>query len=184
MRKQELRIKYKNIRKHISNKESKINKLYTKILNDSKYLESKTIALFVGFNDEVETEELIKIMIDDGKTICLPYVDGKHMTFHIINSLDELIKNKTGIKEPPSTNKLIEADMIDLMYVPGLCFDYMGYRIGYGGGYYDCYLKDRNIYTIGIGYHEQYLANEMIEKDIHDIQLKAFMSDEITKIYK
>ena len=55
MHKQDLRLKYKNIRKHITNKEHKLDKLYAKILNDTKYLESKKIALFVGFNDEIKT---------------------------------------------------------------------------------------------------------------------------------
>lgn len=184
MNKQALRLKCKEIRKHISNKESKLDKLYARILNDTKYLNSKCIALFVGFNDEIETEELIKIMLADNKCICLPFIGGKTMTFHKINSLDELIKNNMGIKEPPKTNELIEADEIDLMFVPGLCFDYQGYRIGYGGGYYDRYLKDNDIYTIGIGYHEQYLADELIEKDIYDIRLKAFISDEIYIIFE
>ena len=184
MHKQDLRLKYKNIRKYITNKEHKIDKLYARILNDTKYLESKKIALFVGFNDEIETEELIKIMLADNKCICLPYIDGKTMSFHKINSLDELIKNHMGIKEPPCTNELIEVDKIDLMYVPGLCFDCHGYRVGYGGGYYDRYLKDCDIYTIGIGFHEQYLANELIENDSYDIKLKAFISDEIYIIFE
>lgn len=184
MHKQDLRLKYKNIRKYITNKEHKLDKLYARILSDSKYLKSKKIALFVGFNDEIKTEELIKIMLDEGKSIYLPYIDGKTMTFHKINSLDELIKNKMGIKEPPCTNELIEVDKIDLMYVPGLCFDCCGYRVGYGGGYYDRYLKDCDIYTIGIGFHEQYLVNELIENDSYDIRLKAFISDEIYIIFE
>ena len=78
------------------------------------------------------------------------------MTFYKINSLDELVEGYYSIKTPPKIEKnIIKKDEIDLILVPGVGFDKNNYRIGFGGGYYDRYLKDFKGYTISLAFKEQ-----------------------------
>ncbi|QLQ21708.1 MAG: hypothetical protein HZT42_04590 [Paracoccaceae bacterium] len=70
----------------------------------------------------------------EGKTVCVPKVTEQGLTFHIIHSFDDLETGVMNILEPitPATTQVI-----DLCLVPGRVFDRTGYRIGWGGGYYD-----------------------------------------------
>ena len=66
-----------------------------------------------------------------------------------ITQLDNFKKNKYGILEPQKIEKINKID-IDLVIAPGLAFNTLGYRIGYGGGYYDNFLKNFEGMSIGM----------------------------------
>ena len=67
----------------------------------------------------------------------------------VINSLNNLERNKFGILEPRKY-KIIDKNDIDLVIVPAFGYNPLGYRIGYGGGYYDVFLKDFKGFSIGM----------------------------------
>ena len=96
--------------------------------------------------------------MNEGKTVCSPICEkeNRNMIFYKINSLDELVEGYYGIKTPPEKKEnIVEKDMIDLILVPGVGFDKDNYRIGFGGGYYDRYLKDYKGYTISLAFKDQ-----------------------------
>ena len=87
----------------------------------------------------------------------VPRVNGK--TGEIENlafSADtELVENAWGIEEP-GDSEFVDSHEIDLVLVPGLCFDRTGHRVGYGKGFYDRLLKKcrPDCLKIGVSYFE------------------------------
>lgn len=175
--KNKLRNEYILIRNKINNKNEKSKEIFNSIINTELFKEAKTIALYKSINSEVDTKELIKYSIDNGKIVVLPKVEDANLKFYKINSIDEkLFKSKFGIKEPKGEiEKFIDNRIIDLVIVPGICFDCRKNRLGFGKGYYDSFLKERDFKTIGICFDEQIV--EKVPIDNNDMQLKEIITD-------
>lgn len=76
------------------------------------------------------------------------------MDFYLVSDLDELENGKFGIREPRKDAPVV-TDLTDAMIVvPAFSFDKSGHRIGYGGGYYDRYLRAHKIRSVGVAYEE------------------------------
>ena len=115
------------------------------------YKKADTVMTYVSFGSEVKTDAALEKILSDGKTAAVPLCgSGAEMTARVIRSRDELNPGAYGVPEPPESAPLITKDRIDLIIVPGLGFDKSGYRIGYGKGYYDRYLKDYRGETVGL----------------------------------
>ena len=116
--------------------------LTQRLLELPAFQEAKTLATYLSFDHEVSTAGLIQAALQLGKRVCGPrtYPQGR-MEF-VEYDPDILEKTRFGLLEPNEKGKLVEQSEIDLIHVPGLVFQSKGYRIGYGGGYYDRYLAD------------------------------------------
>ena len=157
----------KIIRKEIQEKLKKISDndrksfeeiLYKKLFENENFKNANCIALTIPFGTEINTYPIIEKLLKNGKIVCSPICEkeSRKMTFYKINSLDELVEGYYGIKTPPKIEEnIIKKDEIDLIWVPGVGFDKNNYRIGFGGGYYDRYLKDFKGYTISLAFKEQ-----------------------------
>ena len=75
--------------------------------------------------------------MDSGKEVYFPRACGESLTFHKVESLEELKPGRFGVPEPDSGSVSIEPGKLDLVIVPGTAFDSTGNRVGYGKGYYD-----------------------------------------------
>ena len=106
------------------------------------FQEAKTLATYLSMGHEFSTASLIQAALQLGKRVCVPrtYPQGR-MEF-VEYDPDILEKTRFGLLEPNEKGKLVDKSEIDLIHVPGLVFQSKGYRIGYGGGYYDRYLAD------------------------------------------
>ena len=82
--------------------------------------------------------------LDEANTVMLYYGVGQEI------ATDELEPDAYGIPAPKDACPVLEREKIDLILVPGLCFDSKGNRLGQGGGYYDRYLEDFDGNTIGL----------------------------------
>lgn len=106
------------------------------------------IMCFVSFGSEVSTHDLIKSWLEEGKKVCVPVVakatgSEKHMVAIQIRDFNELCLGYYGILEPPlSKLNIVNPEEIDVVIVPGSAFDTKRNRIGYGGGFYDIFLKE------------------------------------------
>jgi 5-formyltetrahydrofolate cyclo-ligase len=94
------------------------------------------VALYAPIHNEVETDALLVAAFAGERQICYPRVDGESLVFIVITSPDDLVGGAFGILEPTG-DKIVAPGDIDLAVVPGVGFDRSGYRLGYGGGYYD-----------------------------------------------
>ncbi len=171
MNKNELRIKFKQLRKDILNKNYQNEIIYQKIINNEYINNCDTVLLYSSLIDEVDTFKMIKYFLKC-KKVALPRVCGNNMDFYYIKSINELKKGSFNILEPTSNDKVKLDNCVCI--VPGICFDKDGYRIGYGKGYYDKYLTNKNIYKIGICFKECLLNN--IPHDLYDVKVDLIVS--------
>ncbi|MGT2800135.1 5-formyltetrahydrofolate cyclo-ligase [Streptococcus marmotae] len=105
----------------------------------SVYQEADTIATFLSMPHEMDTSFLIRQAQLDGKKIVVPKTYSKGRMVFVPYDENDLVLSSFGVWEPRSEVSL-EPSEIDLIHVPGLAWNQAGYRIGYGGGFYDRYL--------------------------------------------
>lgn len=176
MNKSELRKNILDIRRNFSGERESVE-ICENIQNMAEYAEAENIAAFIPYKSEVNIMPLIEKALHN-KKVCFPVTDeNDNLAFYFIKSLSEPKPGKYGILCPPEVQY---AERIDFMLVPGIVFDKNGFRIGYGKGCYDRYLKDKNIFTCGVGYSFQLVKNVEYEK--HDIMMRAF-ADEKEVLY-
>lgn len=126
--------------------------LTERFLHHPFYQEAKTIATYLSFPHEFQTDSLIKRAQQDGKEIVIPKTYPKGKMDFVVYEPEKLERNSFGLLEPQGDFKILEPSQIDLIHVPGLAFTNEGYRIGYGGGYYDRYLENFSGHTISTLY--------------------------------
>lgn len=119
------------------------------------FQEAQTLATYLSMGHEFSTASLIQAALQSGKCVCVPrtYPQGR-MEF-VEYDPDILEKTRFGLLEPNETGKVVDQSEIDLIHVPGVVFQSKGYRIGYGGGYYDRYLADFTGKTVSTIYSIQ-----------------------------
>ena len=148
---QELMLKRRNMDKNY--KEFLDEKIYTILKSSSAIKEAKVILTYASSPIEVDTRRLIKFALSEGKTVAVPKCEGKNMRFLSIKSLSELTVGSHGVEEPLDSEEI--TDFSDSVCVtPALRFDEKGYRLGYGGGFYDRFLRNYSGTAIGICYEE------------------------------
>ena len=130
-----------------------------RLIFHSWYLQSNTIFIYVSKDNEVETRQVIKGALSMGKNVCVPRIVRKERmdAVPIKKPEEDLEPGILGIDEPKAHLRPILPEDIDLVIVPGLLFDRNGYRIGYGGGYYDMFLSNisQSCKTIGLAFDFQ-----------------------------
>jgi 5-formyltetrahydrofolate cyclo-ligase len=145
------------------------------LLNSSQFQSAKTILVYQSCNQEPDLSYLFT-RVD--KQWGLPRCVGKDLIWHRWQTLEPLISGAYGILEPAPDLPPLEPDLVDLMLVPSVAIDRAGYRLGYGGGYYDRLRADplwRKVPTIGITFNFSYV--EMIPIDPWDICLDAICTE-------
>ena len=176
MKKEELRKKYINLRKSINNKEEKSKIIASKLLSFDVLKNANVVAIYVSMEEEVSTHEIINYFLSMSKIVCVPLIkmDGS-MKFIRIDSMKNLKENKFGILEPENDSVVIKN--IDIIIMPGVCFDRYGNRIGFGKGYYDRYLKDNEkIIKIALAFSEQVIKDKIFSEN-HDIKYDYLITE-------
>jgi 5-formyltetrahydrofolate cyclo-ligase len=148
MTKKELRELYKEKRKGLSPGQlSAYSNSIVELTLKTFQMEKKMVSLFLPIErqKEINTYSLWEKITGFGSEVAVPVMntlkgDLKHILFL---SHNQLAVNSFGVPEPQS-GKVIAAHKIDVVFVPLLCFDTKGHRVGYGGGYYDRFLKKCN----------------------------------------
>ena len=136
------------------------------------YQKAKVIATYLSFPHEFQTQGLIEQALKDGKKVLIPktYPQGR-MGFVVYNP-QQLLKTSFGLLEPQGDLLVVDPSQIDLIHVPGLAFTTEGYRIGYGGGYYDRYLGNFTGHSMSTIYPCQ--VQKFIPED-HDVPVQEVL---------
>lgn len=165
-------------RKYMSKEEvqSLSNKIQNYILEWNPYKESKGIMAYMDFRNEVKTDKIINNAFEEGKTLVLPKSIKETITILpcIVESIGDLKLGTYGIMEPDDKN-IADINTIDMVLVPGVAFDKDGYRLGYGAGYYDRFLKDYKGIKVGLCFDLQWVHN--VYKDEHDISMDYLITE-------
>ena len=149
--------------------------LTERLLQHPFYQEAKVIASYLSFSHEFQTQELIEQALKDGKKVLIPKTYPKGRMDFVVYDPHQLVKTSFGLLEPQGDLEVVDASQIDLIHVPGLVFTTEGYRIGYGGGYYDRYLKHFPGHTLSTIYPCQI---QDFSPENHDIPVQEVLIDE------
>tara|TARA_B100000524_G_C23560773_1_gene338213 strand:- start:236 stop:766 length:531 start_codon:yes stop_codon:yes gene_type:complete len=174
--KSEIRKKILKIRKKNNFDNFKINfKNILKILKKNKHI-NKVVGGYYPYNYEVNSIKILEKFEKLNYDISLPKIKKNYqMNFFCWSTKDPLTINKYGIPEPTSDKKIYP----NILLVPLVAFDKRLNRIGYGGGFYDRYIKkfkkNKKIITIGLAYSFQKVKKVPINK--HDIKLDFIVTN-------
>jgi 5-formyltetrahydrofolate cyclo-ligase len=117
-----------------------------RLFNLPDIVSAQNIFFYVSFRSEVQTHEMIRAALAGGKTVTVPAIDMKQRRLvpsRIESFDDDLALGTLGILEPrPEKLRPVPAHQVDVVITPGAVFCEKGWRLGYGGGFYDRFLKE------------------------------------------
>lgn len=152
-------------------------KIAEKVFENRDYLKADTIFIYSGMANEVDTSIIITDALSKGKRVTIPKtISFGYMEAWRIKSLDDLEPGKYGILEPIAGSEVIKPEHIDLGFLPCLSFRKDGYRLGYGGGFYDIFLAKSNFKKIIIAFDK--MMCEDIPIDQHDIKTDVIITED------
>ena len=170
-------IKLKRSQLILEDKLKKDELILSKILSDRSIIEAQLIYLYVSLDEkgEVGTKGIINKLLKIGKQVALPKVLGSDIIFYLIHDMENLEKGHMNILEPKEYCEKIECKYAPII-IPGLAFDRLGNRIGYGGGFYDRFLKKEPTHKkIALAYDFQ--LYDIIETEKFDIKVDKIILD-------
>lgn len=151
--------------------------IFNKLMKSEAYKAAKIIFIYVSFQGEVDTHRIIKHAIDNNKKIYVPKIVSKKEGIKAIeiNSFEELKEGAYNILEPENFENQRDEKDIDLILMPGVAFDEVGGRIGYGGAFYDRFLKKvrKDASKIALAYDFQIF--EKVPMEEHDIKIDGII---------
>jgi 5-formyltetrahydrofolate cyclo-ligase len=137
---------------------------------------AKVIAAYRATPHELDPSPLTTAATLAGKIVAYPRaLSGGEMSFHPLDDNAETEQGPGGIEQPTAAAPLINPEQIDVILVPLLACDDRGYRLGYGGGFYDRYLQRTPAKRVGIGFAQQ--RREQLPAETHDERLDCFVSE-------
>jgi len=137
------------------------------------------VALFwpIKGRKEVDLRQADRALREGGALVAYPSIDpdSRRMDFRAVDDTEQLAERGMRFSEPPSDARIV--DELDVIVVPGLLFDPRGYRIGYGGGFYDAALPRfcPPGSSVGVTFDFQ-LASELPNVD-HDVAVDIVVTD-------
>jgi len=180
--KQTLKQKIIEKRKSLTKEEikEKSSKIKENLYSLDEFKEAKNIMAYVSFNSEVDTQNLIKELLDKEKNVIVPFVQKNSPILQLseLKSFNELEPKTLGILEPKD-NFIREFNIkkLDLVIIPGIVFDQNGHRIGYGYGYYDRFLKKLSDKIKKIGFACEFQLVNKIPEEIHDVPVNIVITE-------
>ena len=149
----------------------KIQKRLKKI---NAYRDAQKIGMYYPIGSEVLTQDIIQVILSNGKDVFLPKVIGKKMEFRKISNFSSLEKGSFDIMEPKDDCKTDNS--LDVVLVPTVGISPVGVRLGYGNGFYDKFLAEHKTATISLTLEKQIVKN--ILKSEHDIIINWIITED------
>lgn len=175
--KKELRKELRKKRKLIDKKSEKDAYIRENLICSDLYLDAETILFYAALDDEIDVDECILDALMLGKKVALPVCinDKGDMKFYYISSMSDLKSGFFGVREPDAALCQEVTDFCNsICVVPGIAYDKNGYRLGYGKGYYDRFMKNNISLFVGLCYNE--LIEDELPKGDFDIPVKYIIT--------
>lgn len=161
-----------------SDHERKSALVHEKVLASDEFKYAKTIGITSSRFPEVATHHLIESAWQAGKRVAIPrcLAETRAMDFRLLESFDQIECVYMDLKEPRiDCTTSVTPEEIDLQIVPGVVYSEEGYRIGFGGGYYDRYLVNYSFETIALAFEQQLV--EIIHRESHDLPVSYIFTE-------
>lgn len=185
-RKRELRRHLREVRKDMGTeaRSSADAVIEERLCASSEFLQADVLLTYLDFGPEVRTRGIIERAWASGKIVAIPWcVPGTHeMRWYKVTSFDALVRSKLGVEEPvpdDANEQPLGTGERMLALVPGLTFDPAGYRLGYGGGFYDTFLAGFDGVSVGLCRKAQ-LSDDLRAEgviDEHDLPVQFVVTD-------
>ena len=157
------------------------NQIQKNIIESLDLSKMNNVLLYFPYKQEIKTNLLHQELIKYSHNIYMPKIFPERiMKFNLYTSEYSLVKNKYGITEVDN-EEYLEPSFFDAMFIPFVGVDVNGYRIGYGGGYFDRALtglmgaNHSKPLIIGLGYDYQILSKNLAEP--HDLRYHKVITE-------
>lgn len=171
-------------RKQLTNEEIiyKSKSIFNRLSSTDIYQKASKVMLYISFRNEVLTREIIDDLLRRGKRVFIPITVPATKAI-IVSELkdpdEDLQTGNFGVLEPKyDAVREVEANILDLVLVPGVGFDEEGYRIGYGAGYYDRFLPRISpaVPTVGLAFEAQMV--DRLPRDEYDFPVQYVLTED------
>ena len=155
-------------------------KICESIVSSYAFAFSDNVIMFSAVRNEPCLESVFEEAVKNGKKVFFPKTYGKgKMDFYRVCKKSELEKGRYSVPEPNEEAERYTDENLGrtLCLVPGAVFDKRGYRIGYGGGYYDRFIKKNETIYAGVTFDEL-LVNEVVFDKRHDKNVDMIFTEE------
>lgn len=154
--------------------------IISNLMKLDKFIQSHNVFCYLSFRSEVPTKNIIDHCGQQGKNVYIPVCvkETKEMIISIYDDEVKLAVSNYGVQEPTKeTIKIADRNILDTTIMPGAVFDAMGYRIGYGAGYYDKFFAhtSKEIYKIALAFSFQIIDEVPI--DDFDIPVDCIVTE-------
>ncbi|MBQ9058464.1 MAG: 5-formyltetrahydrofolate cyclo-ligase [Atopobiaceae bacterium] len=179
--KKQLRVELRALRDSLNEQErlEADSAITRQVLSLPEYASAMVIFSYLSVGSEIETREIMKDAWSKGKKVAIPKVvrGTRGLKWYVIDSFDDLVEGAYGVLEPSGHPADLQstktADVVGgaeamLALVPGLAFTPTGFRIGYGGGYYDTFLRKFEGTSVGLC-RESQMTNQIDGLERHDL---------------
>lgn len=153
-------------------------KIIRRLVEDPLFAGASTIGATISAFPEVDTSLLIDYCWSVGKRVAVPRCipSSRGMDFYLLTDYDELENVYMKLREPRiDPSRYVSPEEIELMLVPGVVYSKSGYRIGFGGGYYDRYLSAYSGKTVSLAFDMQLAESVPVEN--HDIPVQHIITE-------
>ena len=155
--------------------DAEINKA---LIENDWFRQAKAILAYCPVKSEPDIRPAIEEALRQGKEIYMPKCipETREMTFYQITSLDDLRPGAHGIPEPSGSSPQFSIQHSALCIIPALAFDKTGFRLGYGGGYYDRFLaRNGALRTLGVCY--EVLLRDSLPREASDMAVERVLTE-------
>lgn len=173
------RKKYKAARSEMSAEEKAVKdeKVCRNLFLTNAFERAEQVLLYSATQIEIETAGIFEQAMRDGKRVLYPRcMDKGRMTYHYIDDLSQLRPSAFNILEPISSAPEYKSSNSDICIVPALAYDVEGYRMGYGGGFYDRFLTAFRGTRIGICYADN--IEKKLPRGRFDVRVDILITDD------
>ena len=139
------------------------------------FMNAKSLVVYVSFGNEIQTHDLIRQLLIEGRHVCIPaFQAGKYLAAEIQDFDRDLVAGKLKILEPKLLRHVPVARP-DAWLVPGLAFDRNGNRLGRGKGYFDALLEHARGVKIALTHDFQLLSE--VPTEPHDVRMDFIITE-------
>lgn len=160
----------------------KSSRILERLLKLEEYRQADTIMVYLSVRNEVSTVELIKRAMSQGKRVAAPVTDiiNRRLTPSVLSDYPgDLHPGPWNIPEPkPGCLRPVGTEELDLVIVPGVAFDEKGNRLGYGGGFYDRFLKGAGPGAVCVALAFEQQVRRDVYPEPHDFPVSLIVTEE------